>query len=141
MLELFSIENCCHCPIVYDYLLGSRMRYFGTHQTIFFIGLYERNYLHTPRSTECFTWITHVSFFICNSIAIDFGIDYSLVSSKALRPFHLTEVTKLFNRFASQRLLSTHGKIHFNETLGLDKLIEISDTQAFVVISGRSAWL
>ena len=62
-------------------------------------------------------------FFICNSIAIDFGIDCSSISSKALRPFHLTEVTKLFNRFTSQRLLPTHGKIHFNKTMGLDKLI------------------
>ncbi len=107
----------------------------------FFIGLYERNHLHTPRSTECFTWITHVSFFICNSIAIDFGIDYSSISSKALRPFHLTEVTKLFNRFTSQRLLPTHGKIHFNKTMGLDRLIKISEMQAFVVISGKNAWM
>ena len=123
-----SGQNCSRSRIVvialqYMTISWNRGCDILAHIKPFFIGLYERNYLHTPRSTECFTWITHVSFFICNSIAIDFGIDCSSISSKALRPFHLTEVTKLFNRFTSQRLLPTHGKIHFNKTLGLDKLI------------------
>ena len=47
-------------------------------------------------------------FITCDSIAIDFGIDYSSDSSKALRPFHLIKGTKLLNRFTSQRLLPTH---------------------------------
>jgi len=80
--------------------------------------------LYTPRSTECFTLI-HISHFItCDSTAIDFGIDYSSFASKALRPFHLTEVTKLFNHLTSQRLLPSYMfKIHFNDTMDLNKLI------------------
>jgi len=64
--------------------------------------------LYTPRSTEFLHGLHMSHFFTCDSIAIDFEIDYSSDSSKALRPFHLIEDTKLFNRFTSQRLLPTH---------------------------------
>ena len=70
----------------------------------FFIGLYERNYF----IYSSLNGVIYSHFFTRDSIAIDFGIDYSSDSSSALRSFHLIEDTKLFNRFTSQRLLPTH---------------------------------
>jgi len=80
-------------------------------------------------------------FFTCDSIAIDFGIDYSSFSSKALRPFHITEDTKLFIVSPHRGYYRLIFTIHLKETMGLDKLIFMSEMQAFVVVSGKSVCL
>jgi len=85
----------------------------------------------------------HMSHFItCDSTAIDFDVDYSSFTSKAIPPFHLTEVIKVFNRFTSQRLLRLIYSLYtLIEQFGADKLIKMCVMQTFVVFSGKSVYL